>query len=347
MKVTGARVPCAGKTGCPRLQPINRQFHNTTSMAHHQTSRALLILLTFQLYIVSLHAIPQAFGPLVRDRAIRQQTSEEDLNANIESIYRKDFKSTTNPLKAEHDDDEVEPSPVELVARSNGGASSRPRRPIDNNEQNAMVYVIRDAEGKLVPKFANPPPILTTPVPTPKPFLESSTDTKREYVLKLATTETNRTETNAPNFGSDSYPENYPFEEITKILQTHRGKYEEMFQSSFKQDPLSTRINSEADKYLCSSVAHTEYPTYDPKQNVYIVNVEGFYQPVVFETCTRPNVLCNKSVSTAANYELVCEQTYREYKLFVMSPTNKDKFMFMDVEYPACCKCAQVLASKH
>lgn len=312
-------------------------------MAHHQTSRALLILLTFQLYIVSLHAVPQAFGPLVRDRAIRKQTSEEDLNANIESIYRKDFKTSTNPSKAHHVD-EVEPSPTELVARSAGG-SSRPRRPIDTNEQNAMVYVIRDAEGKLVPKFANPPPTSTTPAPTPKPTQEPVVDNERKFVLKLATPTNSTMEDDDPIFASDSYPDDYPFAKIEKILQNYRDKYEEMFENEFKREPLSTRINSEGDKYLCTSIAHTEYPTYIPKQNLNIVNVKGFFQPVVFETCSRPNVTCSKSVSTAANYELVCEQTYRYYKMFASSPTDENKFMFVDVEYPACCKCAQVLTS--
>ncbi|XP_050074806.1 uncharacterized protein LOC126562369 [Anopheles maculipalpis] len=312
-------------------------------MAHHQTNRTLLILLTFQLYI--LHAIPQTFGPLVRDRAIRRQTSEEDLNANIESIYRKDFKTTTSPAKGQHVD-EVEPSPTELVARSHGGNSARPRRPIDNNEQNAMVYVIRDAEGKLVPKFANPQQVSTTPLPPPKPALVSSTDEEPQFVLKLATPASNETVTeyDDPAFTIDSYPENYPFAQIERILHDYRDKYEEMFENRFKREPLSTRINSEADKYLCSSVAHVEYPTYDPKQNLFIVNVKGFYQPVVFETCSRPNMTCNKSVNTAFNYELVCEQTFREYKLFVHSPQDKNKLMFVDVEYPACCKCAQVLS---
>uniref|UniRef100_A0A182YK13 Spaetzle domain-containing protein n=1 Tax=Anopheles stephensi TaxID=30069 RepID=A0A182YK13_ANOST len=295
---------------------------------------------------LSFPAIPQTFGPLVRDRAIRQQTSEEDLNANIESIYRKDFKATSSPSKAQQVD-EVEPSPTELVARSQAGGSPRPRRPIDNNEQNAMVYVIRDAEGKLVPKFANPQPVSTTPSPTPKPALESTTDAERKFVLKLATPLSNKTEMefDDPTFELDSYPEHYPFEKIRNILQNHADKYEEMFENRYKREPLSTRINSEADKYLCSSVAHTEYPTYDPKQDVHIVNVQGFYQPVVFETCSRPNVSCNKSVSTASNYELVCEQTYRDYKLFVYSPNDENKFVFMDIEYPACCKCAQVLSS--
>lgn len=313
-------------------------------MAHHQTSRALLILLTFQLYIVSLHAVPQTFGPLVRDRAIRQQTSEEDLNANIESIYRKDFKSTANPAKAQHVD-EVEPSPTDLVARSNGGSSTRPRRPIDNNEQNAMVYVIRDAEGKLVPKFATA--LLTTPAPTPKPATQSTATVEQKFVLKLATpaNTTTEMELDDPTFAIDSYPEDYPLQEIEQILRNYPDKYEEMFENQFKREPLSTRINSEADKYLCSSVAHTEYPTYDPKQGLYIVNVKHFYQPIVFETCSRANATCNKSVSTAANYELVCEQTYRDYRLFVYSKDDPNKFMFVDVEYPACCKCAQVLST--
>lgn len=310
-------------------------------MAHHQTSRALLILFTFQLSIVSLYANPQTFGPLIRDRAIRdrQQTSEESLNANIELIFQKDMKTTSPPK--EHNTDEVEPSPTELVSRSHGGGTLRPRRPLDNNEQNAVLQVYRDAEGKLVPMFNYPQTLATTP----KPDAQSVTEIGGSLVLKIAS-ESNQSlqpEVDNPIFEKGSYPEGYPSEMIDRILATNKGRYEEFFENKFKRDPLATRTNSESDIFLCASTAHTEYPTYNREVNRYIVNQKGFYQPVVFETCIENNSTCTKS-STGAKYELKCMQTYRTYKMFAapLNDTNSGKLELIDVRFPACCKCAQI-----
>lgn len=60
-------------------------------------------------------------------------------------------------------------------------------------------------------------------------------------------------------------------------------KYADLFEGSIKREPLSTRVDSEGDKYLCNSIAHTEYPT---KVNDYmIVNMENFFQSISYETC--------------------------------------------------------------
>ncbi|XP_049287778.1 uncharacterized protein LOC125766138 [Anopheles funestus] len=313
-------------------------------MAHHQTGRALLILFTFQLFIVSLYANPQTFGPLIRDRAIRdrQQTSEEDLNANIERIYRKDFKTAAPPK--EHSTDEVEPSPTELISRSNAGSTTRPRRPIENNEQNAMVYVIRDSDGKLVPKFAEPSSIATTPRSASKPDPPLPNEKNGMFVLKLSTpSNQSLMEVEDPKFEDGSYPSGYPIELIDNILKMHKGYYEDVFEKTFKREPLTTRVNSESDKYLCASETRTEYPT-SSVDNVAIVNVKGFYQPVVYEMCLNNGSTCSKS-NTSAKYKLICLQTYRYYKMFVApiaTSSEPDKFKFIDVRLPACCKCAQV-----
>uniref|UniRef100_A0A182W586 Spaetzle domain-containing protein n=1 Tax=Anopheles minimus TaxID=112268 RepID=A0A182W586_9DIPT len=313
-------------------------------MAHHQTSRALLILFTFQLYIVSLHANPQTFGPLIRDRAIRdrQQTSEEDLNANIDRIFQKEPKTTASPK--DQNTDEVEPSPTELVSRSHAGGTLRPRQPLDKNEQNAMVYVIRDADGKLVPKFSSPQTIATTPEPNPPPSPEGT----GSLVLKIAP-ESNNMDT--PIFETGSYPKDYPHDAIARILEKNEGIYKDLFEVDIKREPLATRTNSEADMFLCSTVSKTIYPTASEVDGRYIVNVRGFYQPITIETCNVTNSTCTKS-STSSKYELRCIQTYRYYKLLALpvseSATNGSnrsdpvKFETIDYRYPACCKCAQV-----
>ncbi|XP_053668565.1 uncharacterized protein LOC128718969 [Anopheles marshallii] len=310
-------------------------------MAHHQTCRALLILFTFQLYTASLNANPQTFGPLIRNRAIRdrKQSSEEDLNANIERIYRKDFKTTT-PYK-DLTTDEVEPSPTELVARSH--VSTRTKTPIENNEQNAMMYVYRDADGKLVLKLPDPQSAPTTPHTTSYSEPPSSNENDNMLVLKYATpSNTTIPEDGDPVFADGSYPAGYPFKMIQNIIAQHRGNYEHWFDNKIKRESLTTRANSEADKFLCSSDAHTEYPTYSVKDKRYIINLNGFFQPVVYETCTNTGSNCSKS-STSSQYELICMQTYRDYKMFVAPlDVNSSKFDFIDIRYPACCKCAQV-----
>uniref|UniRef100_A0A182M796 Spaetzle domain-containing protein n=1 Tax=Anopheles culicifacies TaxID=139723 RepID=A0A182M796_9DIPT len=311
-------------------------------MAHHKISRALLILFTFQLYIDSLNANPQTFGPLIRDRAIRdrQQTSEEDLNANIERIFHKDLKMTTS--HKDQSTDEVEPSPTELVSRSYAGGTLRPKRPSssNNNRQNAMLLVIRDADGKLVPQFSNNTKreLLTS---APKEDPHSSNEFDGSLVLKLAP---GSDLLKNPVFENGSYPEDYPHDMINRILESHKGLYDDWFEDKIKREPLATRTNSEADMYLCSSSPRTEYPTFIPAGNRYIINVQGFYQPVVFELCNGKNSNCSKSTTTARNYELKCVQTYRNYKLFAAPArgSNTNKFEFIDIRYPACCKCAQI-----
>ncbi|XP_052900729.1 uncharacterized protein LOC128307053 [Anopheles moucheti] len=310
-------------------------------MAHHQTGRALLILFTFQLYIASLYAIPQTFGPLIRERPNRdrKQSSEEDLNRNIERIYIKDYKTTT-PSK-ELTTDEVEPSPTELVARSH--ASTRTKTPIEPNDKKAMLYVYRDEHGKLVPVITNLEPTATTPQTTSYSEPPTSNENAGMLVLKIDTSSnTTIPETHDPIFANGSYPDDYPFKMIQNIISEHGDNYEHWFENEIKRDPLATRANSEADKFLCNSDAHTEYPTYSAKDKRHIINVKGFYQPVVYETCTGADKECSKS-STSGNYKLVCLQTYRDYKMFVAPlDASSNKFDFIDVRYPACCKCAQI-----
>ena len=66
------------------------------------------------------------------------------------------------------------------------GGSTRSKQPIDKNENSPLLYVVRDAEGKLVPKFADPPKV---PVPVqPAAQEQQSTDKPFEegdnYFLK-------------------------------------------------------------------------------------------------------------------------------------------------------------------
>lgn len=137
------------------------------------------------------------------------------MNANIERIFRKDFGKPAQTAK-DGQSDEVEPSPTELVARAvstaeqtkkkrkckdlpllmfsfysfclqhPSGGSTRSKQPIDKNENSPLLYVVRDAEGKLVPKFADPPKVPAPVQPaaqeqqsTDKPFEEGD-----NYFLK-------------------------------------------------------------------------------------------------------------------------------------------------------------------
>uniref|UniRef100_A0A8W7LVL1 Spaetzle domain-containing protein n=1 Tax=Anopheles arabiensis TaxID=7173 RepID=A0A8W7LVL1_ANOAR len=306
-------------------------------MGRHHLNLGLL-LLTFQLGIVSLHASPQSYVPLIRDRAIR----DDDVNANIERIFRKDFGKPA-PASKDGQSDEVEPSPTELVARAHpSGGSTRSKQPIDKNENSPLLYVVRDAEGKLVPKFADPPKV---PVPVqPAAQEQQSTDKPFEegdnYFLKRMA-DLNELFTNDPEkitFENGSYPPHYPRATIDKILQKNMDKYADLFEGSIKREPLSTRVDSEGDKYLCNSIAHTEYPT---KVNDYmIVNMENFFQSISYETCSNLGGRCSNS-HTGHGYELKCQQTYRTHKLFSVAP-NANKFDLVEVTFPSCCKCTHV-----
>uniref|UniRef100_A0A182PV05 Spaetzle domain-containing protein n=1 Tax=Anopheles epiroticus TaxID=199890 RepID=A0A182PV05_9DIPT len=278
--------------------------------------------------VQQLHANPQSFVPLARLRAIR----DDDENRNIESIFRKDFK--TSPAPKDGRNEEVEPSPTELVARAYpGGGSARPRQPVDKNEKNAMVYVVRDAEGKLVPKFADVR--YTTPRPTPPAKEEPTAGSDGMILLKIADEQNENQEL---EFDEASYPANYPREAIERILRNHQPRYEDVFDRTIQREPLATRVDSEGDKYLCNSILHTEYPAV--VENYTIVNYNRFYQRITYETCSHVNSICSNSF-TADGYQLVCQQTYRYHKLFTVQP-NAEKFTQVELKFPSCCKCAHV-----
>uniref|UniRef100_A0A182U556 Spaetzle domain-containing protein n=1 Tax=Anopheles melas TaxID=34690 RepID=A0A182U556_9DIPT len=230
-----------------------------------------------------------------------------------------------------------------IVSHPSGG-STRSKQPIDKNENSPLLYVVRDAEGKLVPKFADPPKVSVPVQPaaqeqqaTDKPFEEGD-----NYFLKrMADRVFNELFTNDPEkitFENGSYPPHYPRATIDKILQKNMDKYADLFEGSIKREPLSTRVDSEGDKYLCNSIAHTEYPT---KVNDYmIVNMENFFQSISYETCSNLGGRCSNS-HTGHGYELKCQQTYRTHKLFSVAP-NANKFDLVEVTFPSCCKCTHV-----
>lgn len=87
------------------------------------------------------------------------------------------------------------------------------------------------------------------------------------------------------DFGTDSYPADYPFQQIQEILERKRGMYREVFDNTIQQEKLVTRIDSPTDGYLCSSHVAHKYPTYHRESNSYIVNVQDFYQGVTFDEC--------------------------------------------------------------
>ncbi|XP_053678404.1 protein spaetzle [Anopheles nili] len=288
----------------------------------------LIILFTLQL----VSATSQSFGPLIRNRSIHQLTSEEDLNANIQRIYRKDFKapSTTNdPLG-----DQIEPSPSELVVRDS--LVSKRKQPIGKNEQYAILSVMRNPSGKLEPVFGN-----TTLQPTTKhtPYEHVvSTSAKQDEILVLRAS----TENDPLNFQPGSYPEGYPFEAILKILNEKKNLYQDVFEPDVKISTLVTRIDdSEPDDFVCKSVRSDEYPTYHASEKAIIVNIAGHFQNIVFETCVNTNAPCSNA-TTDANSALVCEQVYQYQYMYVVPATDQSKFERKALRFPSCCKCRHV-----
>uniref|UniRef100_A0A182N0S0 Spaetzle domain-containing protein n=1 Tax=Anopheles dirus TaxID=7168 RepID=A0A182N0S0_9DIPT len=309
----------------------------------------LVILFTF-LYFVTLHADKPTYGPLVRPRSIaRQQTSEEELNTTIGSIYQRDFK-TTPATKGWHDDDKrTGRPPLELETRSSAGGSSGRRQPIspDDQSKSQQSVVIRQSDGSLTVSFAT-----TTswqpPTTTAYPYVPVATvapNPLKDEILVLRVAQNDSVETVMDKEGTafflNSYPSNYPFKKIEKIMQEKSNLYEDLFERSVKRDNLETRINSPSDQYLCASERRYEYPTFHPHQKGNIVNVPGFFQEVTIETCANEGFSCSNS-NTDSDHELVCEQVYGEYTLYTVPVGDHTRLTREPLRFPSCCKCKHV-----
>lgn len=302
--------------------------------------RCCVFLALFALLVVigSLSAFPQTFVPLVRNRSIREP---EDLNTNIERIFK------TPAAAAKESPDGGGDTVTDLVPRANPTGGQREKRPIDNSDQQEMLFVVRDKNGKLQPVFGS-----TTPKPTKPPTAQyehvvSHAPTKHEEYLVLRASAASMNGTSmaddplkraAPSIEMGSYPPDYPFEKIERILQARGEMYREVFEEQLAVEALVTRIDSPEDQYLCSSTRKFEYPTYHTETRASIVNVPNYYQRITLELCDNESAPCSNAI-TDDRSRLVCEQVYSEYDVFVVPLDDASQFVRTQLKFPSCCKC--------
>lgn len=200
--------------------------------------------------------------------------------------------------------------------------------------------IVRGQDGMLKAVF----PATTTSPPTTTPAqyeqVVSHAPNKHDSILVLRAEPTGQNETNSANMqiAVDSYPEGYPLERVKRILREKEEIYRDVFDKELLTDALVTRIDSPSDQYLCSSTRRLRYPTYHPQAKVNIVNVEGFYQSVTFETCDNVGSVCSNVIASFRG-KLVCEQVYGEFELYTVPVDNSTKLDRIRLSFPSCCKC--------
>uniref|UniRef100_A0AAG5DVK8 Spaetzle domain-containing protein n=1 Tax=Anopheles atroparvus TaxID=41427 RepID=A0AAG5DVK8_ANOAO len=308
-------------------------------MARFERCCVYLSLFALLVLIGSLSAIPQTFGPLIRDRSIRPQTSEEELNANIDHIYKKDFK--TPAMAAASAKGPAADQQLELVTRANP-VGQRVKKPIDSNDKKGIAAVVRDDNGKLQVVFFNST-TLTPPTTPPAQYehVVSHAPTKHDEILVLRVAGVNGTSMEdmaGYDIAVGSYPADYPFEKIRRILKAKREMYSEVFEKAVAAEALVTRIDSPSDQYLCSSTRSYRYPTYHPEAKVNIVNMEGYFQQVTFEVCDNVGALCSNAIP-ASKGKLICEQVYGMYDVYTAPLDDSTQFVKTKLRFPSCCKC--------
>uniref|UniRef100_A0A182QKM4 Spaetzle domain-containing protein n=1 Tax=Anopheles farauti TaxID=69004 RepID=A0A182QKM4_9DIPT len=336
-----------------RKPAINPQSKGPYFGAHRSQNRmassrragpALLILFTFQLCIVTLHADTPAFGPLIRERSrrIRERTSEEELNTTIGRIYRKDL--LTIPTAKDDESEETVPTHphLDLATRSSTG-HSRGRQPIDSKDalDPEKPVVVRLEDGSLSLTFSKMFVPVLPPAPVDEhPAIKVPDDILVLRVAKNASIGAGKDGNGTDMFEKDSYPADYPFEALEKILKENQHIYDAAFDKHLKLDDLKTRISSPSDEYLCSSERRLEYPTYNQKSNNMIVNMPGFFQGIMMEFCHGTGEVCSNS-NTDSEHELRCEQVYSQFSVFTL-PQNEKELKRVELKFPSCCKCKHV-----
>uniref|UniRef100_A0A2M4CZV6 Putative conserved secreted protein n=1 Tax=Anopheles darlingi TaxID=43151 RepID=A0A2M4CZV6_ANODA len=326
---------------------------------------ALSLLLLFLVHNVLYSPTnAQSFGSLKRHRGESQTTlasssgsssssssttSQEELNDKIQTIYDPHYRTPATASSGEQkttseEEEGQQPSVTALTPR----ASHRARQPAGNTQPptgTSLLTVYRGKNGELVPVFGP-----TTPSGTSanqqqqqQPLVRQPVSSRKKInVLNISVTSNSSSGTPLYDFGTDSYPTDYPFQQIQEILEKKRGMYREVFDSTIQQEKLVTRIDSPSDGYLCSSHVAHKYPTYHRESNSYIVNVQDFYQGVTFDECDEVGALCSKTCdSISSRYE--CEQIYGQMEVLTV-PRDATGWTFkrQTLSFPSSCKCKHI-----
>ncbi|XP_035789876.1 uncharacterized protein LOC118465604 [Anopheles albimanus] len=316
---------------------------------------ALSLLLLFLMHnVLYSRTSAQSFGSLKRHRSESQTTlpppaassetaSQEELNDKIQTIYDPHYRPPA--AASSESQDEV----TALTPR----ASHRARQPAAGNTQpptgTSLLTVYRGKNGELVPVFGT-----TTPSGTSSDSQRQQqqhqqlvrhpiSSRKKINVLNISVTSNSSSGTPTYDFGTDSYPADYPFQQIQEILERKRGMYREVFDNTIQQEKLVTRIDSPTDGYLCSSHVAHKYPTYHRESNSYIVNVQDFYQGVTFDECDEVGALCSKTCdSISSRYE--CEQIYGQMEVLTVPRDASAGWTFkrQTLSFPSSCKCKHI-----
>uniref|UniRef100_A0A2M4BTH0 Putative secreted protein n=2 Tax=Anopheles marajoara TaxID=58244 RepID=A0A2M4BTH0_9DIPT len=328
---------------------------------------ALSLLLLFLMHnVLYSRTNAQSFGSLKRHRSESQTTpasssssssstaSQEELNDKIQTIYDPHYRPPVagSGEKTEKSEEEEEGRQQPSVTALTPRASHRARQPAGNTQPptgTSLLTVYRGKNGELVPVFGT-----TTPSGTSSDNQQQQqqqqqqlirhpvSSRKKINVLNIAVTSNSSSNTTTYDFGTDSYPTDYPFQQIQEILERKRGMYREVFDNTIQQEKLVTRIDSPSDKYLCSSRVAHKYPTYHRESNSYIVNVQDFYQGVTFDECDEVGAPCSKTCdSISSRYE--CEQIYGQMEVLTV-PRDATSWTFkrQTLSFPSSCKCKHI-----
>uniref|UniRef100_A0A2M4AD90 Putative conserved secreted protein n=1 Tax=Anopheles triannulatus TaxID=58253 RepID=A0A2M4AD90_9DIPT len=324
---------------------------------------ALSLLLLFLMHnVLYSRTNAQTFGSLKRHRGESQTTpassttSQEELNDKIQTIYDPQYRSpaavatgaSSDGEKPTREDEEGQQSSVTSALTPR--ASHRARQPAGNTQPptgTSLLTVYRGKNGELVPVFGPTTPSGTSDNQQQQQQQQQLvrhpvSSRKKINVLNIAVTSNSSSGKATYDFGTDSYPDDYPFQQIQEILEKKRDMYREVFDNTIQQEKLVTRIDSPTDGYLCSSHVAHKYPTYHRESNSYIVNVQDFYQGVTFDECDEVGALCSKTCdSISSRYE--CEQIYGQMEVLTV-PRDATSWTFkrQTLSFPSSCKCKHI-----
>lgn len=138
--------------------------------------------------------------------------------------------------------------------------------------------------------------------------------------------------------------DNYPTNEVQRLLQKFSDKYADSFVSDMLSSTISNRMNPviSDEVELCEYYEEVIYPKLGTTLNgmdAIIVNTDTHKQGIRVSKCKNAGAACKMSENFPLQYRATCKQHFVIRELLTISPngTTVDREKF---EFPACCSCA-------